>query len=121
MEEAEKLSDRVCIVDQGRVVTLDTPAALIDRLTKEREVRLSFKDGDEAAMATEAIAKDQPTVVRTSREGSALKLWSVQPEETLYGVFGFTKEQGYRVEQVSIREMSLEDVFIAFTGKEWRD
>ncbi|WP_239617338.1 ABC transporter ATP-binding protein [Cohnella mopanensis] len=121
MEEAEKLSDRVCIVDQGRIVTLDTPAKLIDRLTKEREVRLFFQDGEQAAIDTEGVAKEQPTVVRTAREGSALKLWSVQPEETLYGIFGFTKERGYRVEQVSIREMSLEDVFIAFTGKEWRD
>jgi len=121
MEEAEKLSDRVCIVDQGHIVTLDTPAALIDRLTKEREVRLNFQDGEEAAMETEKIAQEQPTVVRTSREGAALKVWSIQPEETLYGLFGFTKERGYRVEQVSIREMSLEDVFIAFTGKEWRD
>jgi ABC-2 type transport system ATP-binding protein len=121
MEEAEKLSDRVCIVDQGRVVSLDTPAALIDRLTKEREVRLTFQDGEEAAIATEQVAQNQPTVVRTAREGTTLQLWTVQPEETLYGVFGFTKERGYRVEQVSIREMSLEDVFIAFTGKEWRD
>ncbi|QMV40355.1 ABC transporter ATP-binding protein [Cohnella cholangitidis] len=121
MEEAEKLSDRVCIVDQGRIVTLDTPAKLIDRLTKEREVRLFFQDGEQAAIDTEEVAKEQPTVVRTAREGSSLKLWSVQPEETLYGIFGFTKERGYRVEQVSIREMSLEDVFIAFTGKEWRD
>jgi ABC-2 type transport system ATP-binding protein len=121
MEEAEKLSDRVCIVDQGRVVTLDTPAALIDRLTKEREVRLSFLDGEKAAAAAESVAQAQPTVVRTVRDGASLVLWSVQPEETLYGLFGFTKEQGYRVEQVSIREMSLEDVFIAFTGKEWRD
>ncbi|QJD83559.1 ABC transporter ATP-binding protein [Cohnella herbarum] len=121
MEEAEKLSDRVCIVDQGRIVTLDTPAMLIDRLTKEREVRLFFQDGEEAAERTEEIAKEQATVVRTLREGSSLKVWSVQPEETLYGIFGYTKERGYRVEQVSIREMSLEDVFIAFTGKEWRD
>jgi len=121
MEEAEKLSDRVCIVDQGKIVTLDTPAMLIDRLTQEREVRLFFQDGESAAAETERVAKEDPTVVRTELEGSALKLWSVRPEETLYGVFGFTKEKGYRVEQVSIREMSLEDVFIAFTGKEWRD
>jgi ABC-2 type transport system ATP-binding protein len=82
---------------------------------------LFFQDGEQAAIDTEAVAKEQTTVVRTAREGSALKLWSVQPEETLYGLFGFTKERGYRVEQVSIHEMSLEDVFIAFTGKEWRD
>ncbi|WP_276355896.1 ABC transporter ATP-binding protein [Cohnella caldifontis] len=121
MEEAEKLSDRVCIVDQGKVVTLDTPAALIGRLTREREVRLSFLDGEEAAAAAESAAQSAGSVVRTSREGAHLALWSVQPEDTLYGLFGFTKERGYRVEQVSIREMSLEDVFIAFTGKEWRD
>lgn len=121
MEEAEKLSDRVCIVDQGRVVAIDAPAALIDRLTKEREVRLSFLDGAEAAAAAEAAVQGLSTVVRTSRDGANLALWSIQPEETLYGLFGFTKERGYRVEQVSIRELSLEDVFIAFTGKEWRD
>lgn len=121
MEEAEKLSDRVCIVDQGRIITLDTPAALIDELTKEREIRISLHDGDIAAFETEKLAKSQPSVVRTEREGPLLRVWSVQPEETLYELFGFTKEQEFRVEQVSIREMSLEDVFIAFTGKEWRD
>ncbi|MGM0884546.1 MAG: ABC transporter ATP-binding protein [Bacillota bacterium] len=121
MEEAEKLSDRVCIVDQGKVVTLDTPAALIDRLTKEREVRLSMLDGEAAAIETEKIALHHPAVVRTNRDGSSLQVWTTQPEDTLYELFGFTKDRGFRVEQISIREMSLEDVFIAFTGKEWRD
>lgn len=121
MEEAEKLSDRVCIVDQGRVVTLDTPSALIGRLTKEREVRLSFNGNNGAAAEAEQFVRDLRSVTRTEREGTGLRLWSVQPEDTLYALFGFTKERGYQVEQVSIREMSLEDVFIAFTGKEWRD
>ncbi|MDF2837311.1 MAG: transporter related protein [Paenibacillus sp.] len=121
MEEAEKLSDRVCIVDQGKIVTLDTPAALIDRLTKEREVRLSFLDGEQAAIDTEQVARRHPAVVRTVREQAALQLWTTQPEDTLYELFGYTKDRGFRVEQISIRELSLEDVFIAFTGKEWRD
>lgn len=121
MEEAEKLSDRVCIVDQGKIVTMDTPAALIDRLTKEREVRLSFLDGEQAAIETERAAQAGSSVARTERDGTSLRLWSTKPEETLFELFGFTKDRGYRVEQISIREMSLEDVFIAFTGKEWRD
>ena len=50
MEEAEKLSDRVCIIDQGLIVTVDTPSALIEQLSKEREVRLSFLDGEKAAI-----------------------------------------------------------------------
>ena len=121
MEEAEKLSDRVCIVDQGLIVTIDTPSALIEQLTNEREVRLSFLDGEEAALEADLFSKNLPSVSRTEREGTSLKLWTIQPEDTLYDLFGFTKEKEFQVEQVSIREMSLEDVFIAFTGKEWRD
>jgi ABC-2 type transport system ATP-binding protein len=121
MEEAEKLSDRVCIVDQGSIVTIDTPSALIEKLTKEREVRLSFLAGEEAAGAADVFAKNLSSVSRTEREGTTLKLWTIKPEDTLLDLFKFTKEQEYQVEQVSIREMSLEDVFIAFTGKEWRD
>lgn len=121
MDEAEKLSDRVCIVDAGQVVTLDSPAALIDRLTKEREVRMTFIDGEAAATQVEQFAGAQSAIVRTERTGKDLKLWTNQPEDALHVLFGFTKDQGYRVDQVSIREMSLEDVFISFTGKEWRD
>lgn len=121
MEEAEKLSDRVCIVDQGSIIALDTPQALIERLTKEREVRLSFLDGDKAAEEANSFSQNLDSVTRTELEGTALKLWTIQPEDTLLDLFKFTKEKDYQVEQVSIREMSLEDVFIAFTGKEWRD
>lgn len=121
MEEAEKLSDRVCIVDQGSIVTMDSPSALIEKLTKEREVRLSFLDGEKAASDADDFSKSLHSVVRTEREGECLKLWTSNPEDALYDLFKFTKEKEYQVEQVSIREMSLEDVFIAFTGKEWRD
>lgn len=121
MEEAEKLSDRVCIVDQGNIVTIDTPSALIEKLTKEREVRLSFLDGENAAQEGAIFADNLNSVARTERDGAVLKLWTIKPEDTLLDLFKFTKEKEFQVEQVSIREMSLEDVFIAFTGKEWRD
>ncbi|ARK29855.1 ABC transporter ATP-binding protein [Halalkalibacter krulwichiae] len=121
MEEAEKLSDRVCIVDQGKVVTLDTPSSLIDQLTKEREIHLSFVDGPLAAEEANHYSSRLHSVSRTELEHTSLKLWTTNPEDTLYNLFGFTKEKNYSVEQVSIREMSLEDVFITFTGKEWRD
>jgi len=121
MEEAEKLSDRVCIVDQGRIVTLDSPAALIEKLTVEREVRLSFLDGEDAAEEGEVFANSLSSVSRTERDSTSLTIWTPKPEDTLYDLFKFTKDKEYQIEQVSIREMSLEDVFIAFTGKEWRD
>lgn len=121
MEEAEKLSDRVCIVDQGLVVTLDSPSGLIEKLTNEREVRLSFLDGESAAQDAELFAKSLDSVTRTERDDTTLNLWTIKPEDSLFDLFKFTKEKEYQVEQVSIHEMSLEDVFIAYTGKEWRD
>ncbi|WP_258309452.1 ABC transporter ATP-binding protein [Cytobacillus oceanisediminis] len=121
MEEAEKLSDRVCIVDQGNIITLDSPSALIEKLTNEREIRLSFLDGENAAEEADHFSSNLESATRTEREGTSLKVWAVKPEDTLLELFRFTKEKSYQVEQVSIREMSLEDVFIAFTGKEWRD
>ncbi|WP_394232135.1 ABC transporter ATP-binding protein [Niallia oryzisoli] len=121
MEEAEQLSDRVCIIDQGKIVTIDTPSALIEKLTNEREVVLSFVDGTEAAKEVHYFTKTLDSVVRSELDGASLTLWTSHPEDTLYTLFGFTKEKDYQVEQVSIRDMSLEDVFIEFTGKEWRD
>lgn len=121
MEEAEKLSDRVCIVDQGLVVTLDSPSGLIEKLTNEREVKLSFLDGEKAAQDAELFAKSLDSVTRTERGDTTLNLWTIKPEDSLFDLFKFTKEKEYQVEQVSIHEMSLEDVFIAYTGKEWRD
>jgi ABC-2 type transport system ATP-binding protein len=121
MEEAEILSDRVCIVDQGRIIALDTTANLIDQLSNEREVRLSFIDGDAAAITVNEKIMQEATVVRTKQVGNTLHIWTIQPEDTLYKLFGFTQANELRVEQVAIREKSLEDVFIHFTGKEWRD
>jgi ABC-2 type transport system ATP-binding protein len=121
MDEAEKLSDRVCIVDAGEIVTLDAPEALIGRLTKEREVRMTFVNGDIAAEEAESFAGAQSSILRTERIGKDLKLWTERPEEALHALFGFTRDRGWRIDQVSIREMSLEDVFISYTGKEWRD
>lgn len=121
MEEAEKLSDRVCIVDQGKVVAIDTPKSLIRQLSKEREIVLLFAGGEEAAMQAEAAAGLIDSISRTERQQAQLRIWSPNPEASLYRLFHFTSENGISVEQMTIQDMSLEDVFIAFTGKEWRD
>ena len=120
MEEAEQLSDRVCIIDQGRIIAMDTPKALIGRLTREREIHLKF-EGDAAAEAAEGAARTEPNATRVERREAHLRIRSGKPEATLYHLLGFASGNGLTVEQISIREMSLEDVFIAFTGKEWRD
>ncbi|WP_409341209.1 ABC transporter ATP-binding protein [Paenibacillus sp. MBLB4367] len=121
MEEAEKLSDRVCIVDQGRVIALDTPKNLIDGLTKEREVVLAFAAGEAVVGKVTAALETMPSVTRTQADGEHLRFWTVKPEESLFHLLRWASEREDRIEQISIKDMSLEDVFIAYTGKEWRD
>lgn len=120
MEEAEQLSDRVCIIDAGRIIAVDSPKSLVGRLTREREIRMKFADAAAAEAAAEA-AEAEPNVTRIERQQERLRIWSGKPEATMYHLFGFTSANGMSVEQISIREMSLEDVFLAFTGREWRD
>jgi ABC-2 type transport system ATP-binding protein len=121
MEEAEKLSDRVCIVDQGRVIALDTPKNLIDGLTKEREVVLAFADSEKSAGPVLTALDSMPSVTKTQADGERLRFWTVNPEESLFHLLRWISEREDRIEQISIKDMSLEDVFIAYTGKEWRD
>lgn len=121
MEEAEKLSDRVCIVDQGKVVALDKPNELIRKLSGEREICIQLAGGEEAAELVRPLAEKFPSAVSADVRDGQLHLLSVRPEESLYALFRHTSEHNVTVEQISLKDISLEDVFIAFTGKEWRD
>lgn len=121
MEEADKLSDRVCIVDQGKVVAIDTPKSLIDQLSQEREVQLVLSSGIEEIRALKSIIDNHSATTKVRLDQNKLTFSTFRPEETLYEVFKFTSEHHLEVEQIRLQDMSLEDVFIAFTGKEWRD
>jgi ABC-2 type transport system ATP-binding protein len=111
----------VCIVDQGRIIAIDSPKNLIKQLTREREIQLVFADGPAAAETMKRQAEQYPHVTKAELRDGGLVLWSTQPEESLYHLFQYTTEHRVAVEQISIKDMSLEDVFIAYTGKEWRD
>jgi ABC-2 type transport system ATP-binding protein len=121
MEEADKLSDRVCIVDQGKVVAIDTPKKLIEQLSQEREVELTLSAGHSAAMSLKHLVEAHPATTKARVELNKIIFSTFRPEESLYQVFKFTTENDLEVEQIRLQDMSLEDVFIAFTGKEWRD
>ncbi|KAB2334857.1 ATP-binding cassette domain-containing protein [Cytobacillus depressus] len=121
MEEAEKLSDRVCIVDQGKIIALDTPQNLIQLLAKEREIHLTFPSSMKEAQNMVQVVKDYPGVTKVHSEQNVLLFSTTSSEESLYQLFKYTTENQIEVRQIGIKDLSLEDVFIAFTGKEWRD
>ncbi|SEG65226.1 ABC-2 type transport system ATP-binding protein [Thermomonospora echinospora] len=114
MEEAERLSDQVVIVDQGRVVARGTPAELTGA---ERQLRFRARPGlglDEllAALPVGSAAKESPA-------GHYLIEGDVQPE-LLATVTAWCASHGVLTEDLRIERRTLEDVFLELTGRELR-
>lgn len=119
MEEAEKLSDRVCIIDQGSIIALDPPHTLIEKLSTEREIKIVFTTLEEASQAM-GITKDTVDV-QAKQDGNAVVFTCKNVEDALYEIVRFTRNRNLKINQIAIKDYSLEDVFLSYTGKEWRD
>ncbi len=115
MEEAERLCDRVAIMDHGKIVALDTPQNLIDSLGAENRVVFEV-DGplDEEPLRTAA------GVVRVERIGERVVVYG-QKDGLVSGVVDALEAGGIRFENLRTEQPTLEDVFLALTGKEMRD
>ena len=115
MEEAERLCDRVAIIDHGRIVALDTPQNLIDSL--ETENRVVFRvDGhfDEESLRT------VPGVIRVERIGERVVVYG-QKDGLISSVINTLEVDGIRFNQLRTEQPTLEDVFLSLTGKEMRN
>lgn len=119
MEEAEKLSDRVCIIDQGSIIALDPPHTLIEKLSTEREIKIVFTTLEEASQAM-GIIKDTVDI-QAKQDGNAVVFTCKNVEDALYEIVRFTRNRNLKINQIAIKDYSLEDVFLSYTGKEWRD
>jgi len=120
MNEAEKLSDRVCIIDHGRVLALDSVAGIKDQLGEGDLFEIEVGDELQAALG--------PLVERLTRErryvttqGALLRFTSEDGGEVLSEVFQTAKRLGLRIERLGMRKKTLEDVFIRLTGRGLRE
>jgi ABC-2 type transport system ATP-binding protein len=119
MEEADRLCDRVAIMDHGRILALDTPAELKQSIGADTVLTLKTT-GDTERLA-QLLASDVEGVTRTRRVDGGLQL-HVQGSERLVPRIVMSAERGgFDLVDVSISEPSLETVFINLTGKELRD
>jgi ABC-2 type transport system ATP-binding protein len=119
MEEADRLCDRVAIMDHGQILALDTPAELKQGIGADTVVTLKTT-GDTERLA-ELLASDVEGVTRTRRVDGGLQL-HVQGSDRLVPRIVMSAERGgFDLVDVSISEPSLETVFINLTGKELRD
>jgi ABC-2 type transport system ATP-binding protein len=115
MEEAERLCDRVAIIDHGKIVALDTPQDLIDSLGAENRVVLEMD-----THLSEEPLRAVPGVVRVERIGERVVVYG-REDGLVSGVVNALEAGGIRFENLRTEQPTLEDVFLALTGKEMRD
>jgi ABC-2 type transport system ATP-binding protein len=96
LEEAEQLCDRVAIMDEARIVALDTPAGLVAALQADARVSYTDATGDHTVYVRDAQA-------------------------TVLEVLERARAEGHEVQNLSVKGADLEDVFMQLTGREYRE
>jgi ABC-2 type transport system ATP-binding protein len=118
MEEAERLCDRVAIVDHGRVIALGTPRELVASLSAEHVVEFSVAEGpsvDEKALGgVEGVAS-------AARRDGRYRIRVAELHRTVPGLLLELRRQGLQLTELRTHSAPLEDVFVELTGRHLRD
>lgn len=113
MEEAERLCDRVAIIDEGRILAADTPRRLIREQFPERAVEFEV-----AEVLEPALLERLPAISRAQAgPGGRYTLFTEDPILALASLLGWAEESGLVLDDVHIRSATLEDVFLRLTGR----
>ncbi len=119
MEEADRLCQRVAIMDHGRILALDTPAALKEGIGADTIVTVRTT-GDPGRLA-ELLGRDVEGVTRTRVAGDRVELHMQAGDRLVPRIVLSAEGNGFDLSDVSIAEPSLETVFINLTGRELRE
>jgi ABC-2 type transport system ATP-binding protein len=116
MEEAERLADRIVIIDHGQVVASDSPGALVRSLGSSGLVTIEVGgEVDVGALLAE------PGVTRADQRGEVLTIAIADLGASLPHVMTWLAGRGHAIRRVSSAEANLEDVFLSLTGRQLRD
>lgn len=118
IEEAERLCDRVAVIDAGQIIALGRPRDLQEKSANQSaiEIRLNRPLRD-------AALPDWPEAVRSivSDDRHGITVYSKRPARTLVEMVKWIDSNGLELEDVHLNRPTLEDVFIELTGKKLRD
>jgi ABC-2 type transport system ATP-binding protein len=125
MDEAERLCDRLAIIDHGQVIADGSPAELIDRLGGQHMVEFAVSGNSHEALNDSAPAQEVwralPGVESVHADDGLVCLTVRQPHVTIPALLDEVSRQGAKLLHLTTRQASLEDVFVRLTGRHLRE
>jgi len=118
IEEAEKLCDRIAIIDGGRIIALGTPQEIRARTTGSSAVEVLLEAPLPEGELPTLPEGDKLTL---SEDRRTLKMGSAKPAKALVAALKWLDQRGVEVADVQMRRPSLEDAFIELTGRRLRE
>ena len=119
MDEAERLCDRLAIVDYGQIIAEGTPEDLIDRLGGHHVVEFAI-NGNGSSQSPDAW-RTLPSVESVRNDDEMVCLNVREPHLAIPALLAAIDEQGSQLQHLSTRQASLEDVFVRLTGRHLRE
>ena len=114
MEEADKLCDRLAIIDHGKLLACDTPAKLKAQAPGQTLIDLTLSGDITAAVEW---CRAVPGVTAVDATGVALRAYSERGSEAIPALIHACEDAGCRVENINLSKPSLETLFISLTGR----
>jgi ABC-2 type transport system ATP-binding protein len=118
MEEAEKLSDRICIIDNGKLMVSGTASEIIKTRGYEDVIEVDINNDLHKSLITFL----NPELVNNMTKSSNRISFNVKdPLPALANILEVAKEQKIQIDNLQLRKNSLEDIFISLTGRSLRE
>ena len=119
MDEADRLCDRIAIVDHGKLVALDAPMALKASVPRSNVIEAQF---DHAPADWEQRLRALDEVTSVQHEGAGMyRVLTANGSRTTTQLVEMAVQSGVQVKTLSVQNTTLDDVFVHFTGRQLRD
>jgi ABC-2 type transport system ATP-binding protein len=118
IEEAEKLCDRVAIVDAGKIIAMGTPREIQAQTLGQTRIEIECLQPIPTEELPAALASEQFTL---AKEGRSLTMQSSQPAKAIVELVKWIDQHGLELADIHLKRPTLEDVFIELTGKKLRE
>ncbi len=119
MEEAERLCDRVAIMDHGRIIAEDTPRELISSLGAEHVVEFALGGGNDGVIEADLLRLRGVRAARQANGGWELQV--TQPHEAVPALLAYLSQRALPLAELRTHSATLEDVFVSLTGRQLRE